>query len=311
MSSNNSNRLGSQFQTRYTSTRGGGPAVVVTVSTVPSDGTNLTLECVRIVMVGDPHRYSLRYPRRGQQYDWLFSVLLAGREGLLDATCYTGSLRERFVANFGQLVTLHGASSRPMTAEQLQYAHGLGDNQLCLSLPAFRMEPLPASMEASCGIPPEGRIPPTWIRVHDEDTAGRESRSMEHTPLRAALAPSQAVSPPIRTTSAQCCSDPSGPMCRRTGRPHPRVCIACCREVREDEPFCSVRPGLACIVAPCDEEVVMTSVLSVGSTVAPVPAPPVAPVAAPRAAGPVVPALLQDAMKRVREHEDSTDDEKA
>jgi len=123
--------------------------------------------------------------------------------------------------------------------------------------------------------------------------------------------PSQVASTPNRTTSGQCFSDPSGPMCRSTGHPRPRVCIACRREVREDEPFCSVRPGLACIVAPCDEEVVTNSVLGVGSTRVPVPVTPVAPVAAPRAAGPVVPALLQDDLKRVREHEDSTDNEKA
>jgi len=304
--------LNSQFTSRSTASRAVGAPVVVTPATVPSDGNNLTLSCVRIVFVGDPHRYQLRYPRRGQQYDWLFGVVFVGTDGLIDATCYSGSLRDRFVVNFGALVSLHGVTSRPMTAEQLGYAHGLGTNILGLSLPNFRMEPLPTTLEATCGVPAEGCVPTAWIRVHDENSGGRESRSIESTPTRAAMI-SQASTPPrlIPGTGA-CCSDPSGPMCRRTGEPHPRVCMACCRVIRADEPFCSVRQGLACIAAPSEGDRAMTSALT-GVTVTTgvrepnrVPTPPHEMEAL---NGSALSSRLQDALKRARDGDLSRGDE--
>jgi len=304
--------LNSQFMSRSAASRAVGAPVVVTPTTVPSDGQNLTLSCVRIVYVGDPHRYQLRYPRRGQQYDWLFSVVFAGADGLIDATCYQGSLRDQFVVNYGALVSLHGVTSRPMTAEQLGYAHGLGRNTLGLQLPNFRMEPLPATLEATCGVPAEGRVPTEWIRVHDENSGGRESRSIESTPIRAAMNSQAPETPPrLFPGTDSCCSDPSGPMCRRTGEPHSQICMACRRVIRADEPFCSVRQGLACIPAPREGGMVMTSTLT-GATVTtvgmreqsriPMPSREVA-----TQNGPALSPLLQDTLKRARDGDLSRD----
>jgi len=104
-----------------------------------------------------------------------------------------------------------------------------------------------------------------WIRGHEENMAGPGPNGP--TPHGSAMI-SQASGPPtvIQGTAGACCSDPSGPMCRRTGAPHPQICVACRRVIRADELFCSVRQGLPCIAAPSEADMSTASALT-GATV--------------------------------------------
>ena len=100
-----------------------------------------------------------------------------------------------------------------------------------------------------------------WIRDHEESMAGPAPNGF--TPNCAAMISQASSLPPvIQGTAGACCSDPSGPMCRRTGEPHPQICMACRRVIRADEPFCSVRQGLPCIAAPRGGDRTTTSALT-------------------------------------------------
>jgi len=219
------------------------------------------------------------------------------------------TLRDRFVVNFGALVSLNGVTSRPMTVEQLGYAHGLGTNILSLSLPDFRIEILPATLEATCGVPAEGHVPTEWIRVHGENTAGPGDLTMNGSTPQCSAIISQVSGPPtvIQGTAGACCSDPSGPMCRRTGAPHPQICMACRHAIRADEPFCSVRQGLPCIAAPSEGDMSMASALT-GATVTAAGVRALHHLPTP-SQGPAPSPLHQDAPKRARDGDPSREDE--
>jgi len=100
-----------------------------------------------------------------------------------------------------------------------------------------------------------------WIRDHEESTARPEPNWF--TPNCTAMISQASILPPvIQETGGACCSDPSGPMCRRTGEPHLQICMACRRVIRADEPFCSVRQGLPCNAAPSEGNMTTTSALT-------------------------------------------------
>lgn len=201
---------------------------------------------------------------QGGPGSFFFSFSIVDDTGVADAICWDGQRHPMLMSLLGQCVQLLGMSSKPMTEKDVRFSRGLGPNLLHCNYGPFSVNPLDGLFST---IPRDNEVPVDWLNTRERvqqvlmhrfgintsqqqrqapptfaaETSDAELRqAMMLSLLPGAISPSPAKpQADSLATAASCCSDPNGPLCRVSGKPHPSRCMVCGFIIVPGEPFCS------------------------------------------------------------------------
>jgi len=204
------------------------------LSKVPSEGTNITIPKCRVIIVDDIKVY-----RKDGVEKKLFNVVIADRHGIADLTVYDGGKHAMFESLTSRIVRITGLCASTKAETSRHYSYSIGANYLWSAgmVKAELLDVVDTSIPTGNDDFP---IKDTWLNPTRE-TASIRTPSAGRTPPRMML----------QLECALGCSNPTGPICRKSGHPHvrPQVCSICHLNIVPGEEFCSdpSRLGKPCI----------------------------------------------------------------